>query len=73
MHEVHARYNLEMRRIAFENDIELVDLANEFDKFDDLFDDAVQDPIHFNSKGHTVAAEAILKTLIETIFIEAGS
>lgn len=63
MHEIHAQYNLEIRRIAFENDFELVDLANEFDKFDDLFDNAEKDPIHFNSKGHSVAAQAILKTL----------
>ncbi|MCH9030737.1 MAG: hypothetical protein IIB00_00550, partial [candidate division Zixibacteria bacterium] len=73
MHEVHAQYNLEIRRIAFENNIELVDLANEFDKFDDLFDNAEKDPIHFNSKGHTVAAQTILKTLKEINIIESGS
>ena len=64
MHERHAQYNLVMRRLAFENEIQLIDLAAEFNKRSDLFDDVTQDPIHFNSRGHAFAAEIIAEQIL---------
>lgn len=64
LHERHARYNLFIRQLAFDEGIELVDLAAEFDRRADLFDDAVQDPIHFNSRGHALAAELIVEQIL---------
>ncbi|MEW5922527.1 MAG: SGNH/GDSL hydrolase family protein [Candidatus Zixiibacteriota bacterium] len=59
MHLYHQYYNHQIRSLARETKAALIDLAAEFDKFDNLFDDASRDPIHFNAKGHEVAAEII--------------
>jgi lysophospholipase L1-like esterase len=65
LHERHELYNLEIRRLAFDRNYLLVDLAAEFDQHDDLFTDAKRDPIHFNEKGHALAAEMIYNQLSE--------
>ena len=59
MHAYHEFYNEMVRRLAVEEQFELVDLARAFDLRDDLFDDASRDPIHFNSEGHRFAGELI--------------
>jgi len=59
MHLFHERYNRVIRQLAVDEQIEMIDLALEFDSFDDLFDDAVNDPIHFNARGHRKTAELI--------------
>lgn len=63
MHTNHANYNLTTRRLAFDESIEIVDLAAEFDARTDLFDDAEFDPIHFNAAGHALAANLIAKRI----------
>ncbi len=63
LHSFHDKYNQIMREIASAKNIELVDLAIEFDKYDDLFDDPLVDPIHFNEQGHLIAAQAIYNHL----------
>ncbi|MFZ5981588.1 MAG: SGNH/GDSL hydrolase family protein [Candidatus Zixiibacteriota bacterium] len=59
MHAFHERYNEIVRAIAAEDSVALVDLAREFDRYDSLWDDAVNDPIHFNARGHDLAAQLI--------------
>jgi len=59
MHNYHQYYNRQIRSLARNSKTALVDLAAEFDKYDNLFDDASHDPIHFNEKGHKVAAELL--------------
>jgi len=66
MHRYHADYNYQIRLIARNHKAPLIDLAAEFDRYDDLFDDAPRDPIHFNRRGHEIAAETIYR------FLEAG-
>lgn len=63
IHNRHELYNLETRRLSFEKGYRFIDLAAEFDRYDDLFTDARHDPIHFNAKGHTLVAELIYKEL----------
>ncbi|MCB2230269.1 SGNH/GDSL hydrolase family protein [bacterium] len=63
MHAFHERYNDAVRRVAHDTGAELVDIAALFDQYEDLFDDAALDPIHFNAKGHAVAAEALAEIL----------
>ena len=65
LHTYHNRYNDAVRRLARDEHLELIDLAEEFDRYDDLYDDPVRDPIHFNSMGHRVAAELIVDYLRE--------
>lgn len=65
MHNRHELHNLETRRLAFERGYRLVDLAAEFDRYDDLFTDANHDPIHFNEKGHLLAANLIYHELAD--------
>ena len=48
-----------IRDIAAAYDIDLVDLAREFDNYENLWDDAPRDPIHFNARGHQLAARLI--------------
>ena len=64
LHSFHEKYNQIMREIAAEKNIELVDLAIEFDKYDNLFDDPLVDPIHFNALGHKIAAQLIYDHLV---------
>ena len=59
MHNFHEKYNQVVRELSVSDSIDLIDLAWEFDRYDDLFDDAHNDPIHFNVKGHRVAAELL--------------
>ncbi len=69
MHRFHYQYNLQGRMAAKNNTAILIDLANEFDKYDNLFDNAPKDPIHFNAAGHRVAAEAIYNYLKENPYL----
>jgi len=66
MHDYHEAYNMQSRLLATNTKTPLVDLARIFDEYDDLFDNATIDPIHFNSKGHRVAATAIYEYLKST-------
>jgi lysophospholipase L1-like esterase len=59
MHRYHERYNEVVREVASAEEVGLVDLAGEFDKFGDLWDNVSRDPFHFNARGHSVAAERI--------------
>jgi lysophospholipase L1-like esterase len=52
LHLYHELYNQAVRQIAEVDSVLLVDAAMEFDKFGNLYDDAQDDPIHFNVRGH---------------------
>ncbi len=59
LHNYHEKYNNTIRRAAHDENLAIVDLALEFDKYNGLFDDADYDPIHFNARGHRLATELI--------------
>jgi lysophospholipase L1-like esterase len=59
LHNYHEKYNNTIRQAAQEENLAIIDLALEFDKYSGLFDDADYDPIHFNARGHRLAAELI--------------
>ncbi|MFH2035821.1 MAG: SGNH/GDSL hydrolase family protein [Candidatus Zixiibacteriota bacterium] len=65
MHNYHEYYNHQARNLTRNSPIQLIDLARIFDNYDNLFDDARTDPIHFNVLGHKVAGEAIYDYLKE--------
>jgi lysophospholipase L1-like esterase len=65
MHAFHERYNTVVRSVAILEQVPLIDLAAEFDKYGDLWDDALSDPIHFNTKGHRLAADLIGQYMAE--------
>ncbi|MBU8932506.1 MAG: SGNH/GDSL hydrolase family protein [candidate division Zixibacteria bacterium] len=59
LHSFHEKYNRIIREIASISNIKMVDLAVEFDRHTGLFDDPLVDAIHFNARGHHVAARII--------------
>ncbi len=63
MHYYHNYYNNRARLVTLDANAELIDAAAHFDNYNDLFDDAKMDPIHFNTKGHLVLAEQIYQYL----------
>jgi len=65
MHVYHEYYNSQTRLLAKNSGVAVIDLAKIFDDYDNLFDDAPNDPIHFNAEGHRVAAAAIYEFIKE--------
>lgn len=63
LHRNHEYYNNVIRDLAKNENIKLIDLALEFDKYSGLFDDVTYDPIHFNARGHRLAAALIAQKL----------
>ncbi len=59
LHRYHELYNQAVRQVAEQDSVLLVDAALEFDKFGNLYDDARDDPIHFNVKGHELLADLL--------------
>lgn len=57
IHYLHEHYQSQIQLAALETNTPLVDLQPEFDKHNDLF--LPGDPIHFNSRGHQIAAGLI--------------
>ena len=56
MHIFHNLYNNQSRLLASKTETILIDASAEFDNYNNLFDDAKIDPIHFNSEGHRILA-----------------
>ena len=63
LHAYHEKYNRTIRQLAQDEHLAIVDLALEFDQYPGLFDDAAYDPIHFNARGHRLAAELIARKI----------
>jgi lysophospholipase L1-like esterase len=63
-HDLHKKYEDEVVEASKYEQVPLVDLQSAFDKYNDLFNNPSDDPIHFNARGHQVAAEAIAATII---------
>ncbi|SYZ74655.1 conserved hypothetical protein [Candidatus Zixiibacteriota bacterium] len=59
----HEYYNYQTRLAARNNQVPLIDVAQQFNKYDSLFDDAAHDPIHFNAAGHRTIAAALYNYL----------
>ena len=59
MHIFHNYYNEQARLLAIDTKSALIDAASEFDNYNNLFDDAKIDPIHFNNEGHRILANQI--------------
>ncbi len=66
-HRLHEFYQHEMVRASQYETAALVDLQHTFDGHHTLFDNATNDPIHFNKEGHRVAARAIAETVAPLI------
>lgn len=64
---LHGLYETDIRRTSERLDIPLVDLQVKFDMHNDLFDEPSSDPIHFNEKGHRLAAESIAETVLPLV------
>lgn len=60
----HNFYNEMARQTASEDGVTMVDIAREFDKYNDLYDNVSADFIHFNARGHRVASEMIHRALV---------
>lgn len=67
LHVLHQRYQEQVRKAAVYLQTPIVDLQSVFDVHRNLFDDAEADPIHFNEKGHRVAAKAIAEVIAPLI------
>lgn len=63
MYRYHERYNDIVREVALSKGVGLVDLAREFDTRDNLWDSVSHDWIHFNARGHLLAAQLIARKM----------
>jgi len=59
LHMYHEWYNAVIREVALAESCLLIDLAAAFDSYPNLFDEPTADPIHFNERGHELAARLI--------------
>ena len=66
-HHLHELYQKQMIRASQYEKVPTVDLQATFDNYHTLFDDATNDPIHFNRQGHKVAARAIAEAIAPLI------
>jgi lysophospholipase L1-like esterase len=73
MHSFHEKYNQVIRELSISDTVNLIDLAREFDQYGNLFDDAPNDPIHFNAKGHLLAAELLAEHIREYYLLESDA
>jgi lysophospholipase L1-like esterase len=64
LHQLHWYYQQQAMRVAEHERVPIVNLQAVFDQYHDLYDTPRVDMIHFNIKGHTVAATAIADRII---------
>lgn len=64
---LHGLYETDIRRTSERLNVPLVDLQVKFDMHDDLFDEPSVDPVHFNEKGHRLAAESIAEIVLPLV------
>jgi len=62
-HLIHKKYQDVIITVGEYENVQVVNLQTQFDKHNDLFSDARNDPIHFNEKGHRVAADEIFGSM----------
>lgn len=62
-HMLHKRYQDLIIKVAEYQGVPMVNLQESFESHNDLYNDARGDPIHFNKKGHQVAAETIAEAI----------
>jgi lysophospholipase L1-like esterase len=66
LHRYHEKYNEIVREVAESKGVGLVDLAREFDSHDQLWDSVSHDWIHFNARGHLLAAQLIAQYMMDS-------
>ncbi len=66
-HQLHKVYQQEIVRASQYEAVPLIDLQAVFDRYNTLYNSAADDPIHFNSQGHAVAAETIAEIIAPLI------
>jgi len=66
-HTRHRAYQDEIVKVSQYTRVPVVNLQETFDRYDNLFDDARADPVHFNEYGQRVAAETVAKAIIPLI------
>ncbi|MDH4157846.1 MAG: SGNH/GDSL hydrolase family protein [candidate division Zixibacteria bacterium] len=69
-HSRHETYQAQVVRAADYAHAPLVDLQAAFDQYVNLFDDAEDDPIHFNNLGHQVVARTVAKVIVPILQTE---
>ena len=67
LHQIHRAYQEQMRLLARQDNIPLIDLQAEFERYDNLYTDAYGDPTHFNERGHRVTAEAVAREVLPVL------
>lgn len=67
LHVIHEAYQERIRLLAERENISVIDLQAEFDRYRNLYHDAYGDPTHFNELGHRVAAQAIARKIIPVL------
>jgi hypothetical protein len=65
--QIHRHYNDMIRETAATYGVALVDLAAIFDRYDNLFDDPMTDPYHYNAEGHAVAADELISVIMSSV------
>jgi lysophospholipase L1-like esterase len=73
LHLLHQRYQEQVLRASQYLMAPVVDLQSVFDRHRDLFDDPLNDPIHFNERGHLLAAESIFSGISSAVLPKADS
>ncbi len=62
-HMLHQRYQELIIRVGEYQNVPVVNLQIPFASYNDLYDDAHGDPIHFNEKGHEIVAKSIAEAI----------
>jgi lysophospholipase L1-like esterase len=62
-HKRHEGYQAEIRKVAILSGVHYIDLQPIFDTRNDLFNNAFDDPIHFNARGHALLASTLADSL----------
>lgn len=62
-HQLHKKYQDEIAKAGRYENVPVIDLQPPFDRYNDLFSNAADDPTHFNAKGQIIAVEAILPVI----------
>jgi len=55
----HERYNLEIFKLAINNDVPVIDITSKFLEHNNYAQFLCEDGVHPNEKGHQIIAEAI--------------
>lgn len=66
-HQQHKSYQDKVKTAAKYEDVTCIDEQIPFDRYNNLFTNPANDPIHFNANGHAVFAKTVVDTLLPII------